>query len=117
MRALFEHIATDPRHDEVAVLDARTVGGRVFSRWAMAEVAEQGHSDIALIAHADGVAPAAARRASGEQELVLDLMRHAARAAPAQRQSLESAGRLWRARVDRRWDDDLEHRHAGEVRR
>lgn len=57
MRALFEHIATDPRHDEVAVLDARTVGGRVFSRWAMAEVAEQGHSDIALIAHADGVAP------------------------------------------------------------
>lgn len=83
VRALFERISADPRHDEVAVLDARTVRGRVFSRWAMAQVAEQGESDIALIAHVDGISPAAGRRPSGEQELVLDMMRHAARGATA----------------------------------
>lgn len=83
VRELFSRICGDPRHDGVTLLDARSVGDRVFSRWAMAQVAEQGESDIALLAHADGIAPAVARTPTGEQELVLDLMRGAARREPA----------------------------------
>jgi Sensors of blue-light using FAD len=79
VRALFERISGDPRHDSVALLEAEDIDGRVFSRWAMAKVAEDGEPDIPLIAHTDGISPAAGRRTTPEQEQLLDVMRAAAR--------------------------------------
>jgi hypothetical protein len=82
VRSLFEHIATDPRHDEVALLESETkpVGDRVFSRWAMARVAtDETDSDINLISHQDGIAEAASRGTTSDQESVLGVMRAAAR--------------------------------------
>ncbi len=82
VRDLFTHIEADPRHDQVAVLDAAPVVDRVFGRWAMAQVDGYGTPDIPLIAHRDGIAPAAGRRPTPHQEMILDLMREAAREAP-----------------------------------
>ena len=79
VRTLFDHIQHDPRHESVAVIDTRTVPGPLFSRWAMARVAEEGESDIPLIAHTDGISPAAGHPTTAEQEQVLDIMRAAAR--------------------------------------
>ena len=79
VRTIFERISHDPRHDSVAVLSSGPVADRVFSRWAMAEVAEDGSSDTPLIAHTDGISPAAGRRTTPEQDRVLALMRTAAR--------------------------------------
>ena len=70
-----------PRHDSVTVLETGRVPGRVFARWAMARVAEHGEPDIPLIAHTDGISPAAARGTTPEQDHVLDVMRSAALAA------------------------------------
>ena len=81
VRALFSHIERDARHDSVAVLETGQVPARVFARWAMAKVAEHGEPDIPLIAHTDGIAPAAGRGTTREQDHVLDVMRSAALAA------------------------------------
>lgn len=74
---LYEHIAKDERHDSVALLESGTVDARVFSRWSMARVGEGDEADIPLIAHTDGISPAAGRRTTPEQEAVLDVMRAA----------------------------------------
>lgn len=80
VRRLLEIITADPRHDAVTVLDARVVPGRVFSRWAMARVADDGEHDIPLIAHPDGIAAVTPRRdATPEQLHVLDDLRAATR--------------------------------------
>lgn len=80
VRALFSTIEADPRHAEVTLLGAGTVGARVFARWSMARVADGGEGDLPLIAHADGIAVAAPRgTATAEQERVLEVMRDAAR--------------------------------------
>lgn len=79
VRALFTTIERDPRHDSVTLVDTRPVDERVFARWAMAEVAEDGAADIPLIAHRDGISPAAGRGTTPEQEAILDEMREAAR--------------------------------------
>lgn len=79
VRALFDHIAEDPRHEAVSMLESGEVESRVFSRWAMAKVAVDGEADIPLIAHTDGISPAAGRRTTSEQDRLLDLMRAAAR--------------------------------------
>jgi len=79
VRALFTHISGDPRHDSVVLLESGPVAGRVFSRWAMAKVGQDGEADIPLIAHTDGISPAAGRRTTPEQEHLLDVMRAAAR--------------------------------------
>lgn len=80
VREVFDRIGRDPRHDSVSLLASGVVADRVFSRWAMAEVSEDGSSsDIPLIAHTDGISPAAGRRTTPEQDLVLDMMRAAAR--------------------------------------
>jgi hypothetical protein len=79
VRAVFDRISRDPRHDAVALLASGLVADRVFSRWAMAEVADDGSSDTPLIAHTDGISPAAGRRTTPEQDRVLGLMRVAAR--------------------------------------
>lgn len=79
VRSLFDHISADPRHDSVSVLESGYVGPRVFSRWAMAQVGDEGEADIPLIAHRDGISPSAGRRTTEEQEALLDVMRNAAR--------------------------------------
>ncbi|MEO5851689.1 MAG: BLUF domain-containing protein [Nocardioides sp.] len=79
VRALFDHISEDSRHDSVSLLESGDVESRVFSRWAMAKVAEDGEPDIPLIAHTDGISPAAGRRTTPEQDRLLDVMRAAAR--------------------------------------
>ncbi len=79
VRGLFARIEKDPRHAEVRILSTGTVPEPVFSRWAMARVSEDGEPDIALIAHRDGISPAAQRGTTAEQELVLEVMRQAAR--------------------------------------
>lgn len=79
VRALFDHIEKDPRHDAVSLLESESVDATAFSRWAMAEVAADGEPDIPLIAHTDGISPAAGRPTTPEQERLLDVMRRAAR--------------------------------------
>ena len=78
VRRLFARIERDARHDSVSLLDARDVEGRVFSRWAMAKVAEDGEPDIPLISNKAGITPAAPRGATAEQESILAFMRDAA---------------------------------------
>ena len=78
VRALFAHIEQDGRHDRVSVLEAGSAQ-RVFGRWAMARVSAEGEPDIPLIAHRDGIAPAASRGTTPGQEAVLDVMRRATR--------------------------------------
>ena len=82
VRALFARIEADPRHDNVAVLDSRTVEHRTFARWAMARVSDDGEPDIPLIAHVDGISPASSRGTTPEQDSLLDVMRDAARSEP-----------------------------------
>jgi hypothetical protein len=81
VRALYSRIATDPRHDAVSLLDARLVDEPAFPRWSMASVSTDGaEPDTYLIAHQDGISPAAGRGSTPEQESVLGTMREAARA-------------------------------------
>ena len=83
VRALYSRIEADPRHDSISLLEARAVDRRVFARWAMAQVSESGASDIPLIAHADGIAPAASRGdTTPEQAYLLLVMRDATRVDP-----------------------------------
>ncbi len=79
VRALFASIEKDRRHEHISVIETGRVGQRVFSRWAMARVSADGEPDIPLIAHTDGISPAASRGTTPEQESVLDVMRQAAR--------------------------------------
>ena len=50
----------------------------------MARVSEDGESGIPLIAHADGIAPAAGHRVTPEQESVLSYLREATKATRTQ---------------------------------
>jgi hypothetical protein len=75
VRALFARIEKDPRHDRVAPLETTPVDSRVFSRWAMARVSEDGETDLPLIASTGGIVPAAARETTSEQETMLETMR------------------------------------------
>jgi hypothetical protein len=79
VRALFETIARDGRHERVSILAEETVPARLFSKWAMARVSTDGGPDIPLIAHTDGISPAAGHGTTPEQESVLDVMREATR--------------------------------------
>jgi hypothetical protein len=65
------------------ILEARAVDRRVFARWAMARVTADGTSDVPLIAHTDGIAPAARRGdTTPEQSYLLMVMRDATRVDP-----------------------------------
>ena len=79
VRQLFAVIESDIRHDAVEVREEGVVDERVFARWSMAKVGEHGEPDIPLIATKTGVAEAAARGATPEQERVLAVMRDSAR--------------------------------------
>jgi Sensors of blue-light using FAD len=78
VRGLFARIETDPRHDDVVLLEAHPVADRVFSRWAMAKVAADGEPDIPLIAGTKGATAAAGHGTTPEQDEVLNVMRAAA---------------------------------------
>ncbi len=78
VRALFAHIEQDGRHDHVSVIEAGPAE-RVFGRWSMARVSAEGEPDIPLIAHRDGISPAAGRGTTPAQESVLDILRQATR--------------------------------------
>jgi len=78
VRDLFAHIEKDYRHDAVSVVESGGVPERVFSKWSMARVSEDGAPDITLIAHVDGIHRASTRGTTPEQETVLDVMREAA---------------------------------------
>ena len=78
VRTLFARIERDGRHDRVSVLEAGPAN-RVFGRWAMARVSAEGEPDIPLIAHRDGISPAAGRGTTQDQEAVLAVMRQATR--------------------------------------
>jgi hypothetical protein len=81
VRSLYARIERDPRHDSFFVLEARPVDGRIFARWSMAEVSpDRAGQDTFLLAHKDGISPAASLRPTSEQESVLQVMRTAARA-------------------------------------
>ena len=80
VRALYDRIEKDSRHDEVTLLEADGVPDRVFSRWEMAKVAGSEDADIPLLAdHRRGVVAAAGHRTTPEQDALLDRMRAAAR--------------------------------------
>ena len=64
IRTLFDRIQQDGRHDNV---------------WSMARVSADGEPDIPMIAHKDGIAPAASRGTTPAQEEVLDVLRQAVR--------------------------------------
>ena len=82
--ALFADIKMDPRHEDVSVIESGPAGSRAFARWAMARVSADGQPDIPLIAHEDGISPAASRGTTPDQEAILDVMRRATRTdAPA----------------------------------
>ena len=82
VRSLYARIENDPRHDTFSVLQEQPVVDRVFGRWSMAEVsAETGGTDTFLLAHKDGISPAASLQPTIEQESILKLMRAAARGA------------------------------------
>jgi hypothetical protein len=77
VRALYARIEKDPRHELVTLLDAAEHVDRVFARWSMARLSADGEADIPLIAHADGISPAAGWPSSPEQDKLLAAM-HAA---------------------------------------
>jgi hypothetical protein len=84
VRELYAKIGDDKRHDHVTLLETRAVTNRIFARWAMARVSPDGETDIPLIAHVDGISPAAGHRITPEQESVLSFMREATKATRTQ---------------------------------
>ena len=79
VRDLYERIGKDARHERVVELASGPVDDRVFSRWAMARVSEDGEHDIPLLTNAakGGITPAAPRPTTPEQDEVLAFMRGA----------------------------------------
>jgi hypothetical protein len=82
VRGLYDHIYRDTRHESVKVLFADAVDGRVFGKWAMAAVGDEGAPDIRLIMNRDkgGAVPASPQVTTPEQDEVLEQMREAVRA-------------------------------------
>ena len=78
VRGVYERIRQDDRHDSVRLTEAGPVPARVFARWSMARVSDDGEADVPLIAHTDGIAPAAGRRTTPEQDAVLAAMHEVA---------------------------------------
>lgn len=78
VRTVFDKIKVDRRHDQVRLLQAGPVTGRLFDRWAMARIAGDGHDDIALTARPDGIVATGGEPATSDQHDLLSLMRSSA---------------------------------------
>ncbi len=72
---LFERIKKDPRHKSIEVREAEPVPSRLFSKWAMALVAEHGEPDSPLVATAGGISEAEPWHMTEDQERVLTQLR------------------------------------------
>lgn len=72
---LFTKIKSDPRHNNVNIVESGESPERLFSRWAMTLVVEHGESDIPLMATSGGIAEAAPWRLTAGQEQVLTKLR------------------------------------------
>ena len=79
VRAIFDRIADDKRHNGVELLDQGPVEKRVFERWAMAYVGEHGDPDIPMMAVGDSVVPAADWHHKSDQDERLAQLRQATR--------------------------------------
>lgn len=80
VRALYDRIEKDSRHDAVTLLRTDEVTAPVFARWAMARVGDGDAADIPLLAdRRRGVVAAAGHPTSPEQDEMLEYMREAAR--------------------------------------
>jgi hypothetical protein len=75
VRALYERISGDSRHENVSLIEADHEPERVFSRWAMAQVSASGKADIPLEAAEGRLHTVAGEPLSREQTAVLKVMR------------------------------------------
>jgi hypothetical protein len=75
VEALYAKIASDPRHDGVTIDQAGPATGPLFSKWAMAIVAEHHKTDMPMVATAGGLAQGAPWRLDAAQEVVLTRLR------------------------------------------
>ena len=77
VRDLYATIATDPRHEDVVLLDTESDVDRVFGRWSMAHVSDDEGADLPAARgdEASDVPHATPRLQDERQEMVLDLMR------------------------------------------
>jgi Sensors of blue-light using FAD len=79
VRALYERIGRDARHEHVTLIESGSQEARVFSRWAMAQVSASGQADIPLeaVEGEEAIRPAAATEPlTREQTAVLRVMRN-----------------------------------------
>jgi len=77
VRALFDRIRRDDRHDEVLVIEEEARADRVFGQWAMAQVSAAGGADIPLRTTEDGTLhPTAPESLTREQATLLQRMRN-----------------------------------------
>lgn len=80
VRELFDRIREDSRHTDVVELTAAGGQPRLFGRWAMAKVSEDGQPDIRLLSnpkHGKIVEAGAGNKQGDEQEAHLSVMRDA----------------------------------------
>ena len=78
VRDLYRRIEGDPRHESITVLEEGDVDGRVFARWAMAKIAEDGGPDIRLMSNASRgqiVAAGPDSHVTPEQQQIIGFMR------------------------------------------
>ncbi|MDD7934983.1 BLUF domain-containing protein [Actinomycetospora straminea] len=77
VRDLYATIVADPRHEDVVLIEAGTVDGRVFGHWSMAHVSDDEGADLPAARgdEAPDVPHAVPRLQDERQEMVLDLMR------------------------------------------
>ena len=79
VKALYEQIKTDKRHNGVQLIDEGMAATRTFERWAMAHVGEHGDPDIPMVAIGDKLAKGAAWRPGEAQEVLIAQLRQATR--------------------------------------
>ena len=75
VETLYARIKTDARHDGVRLNEAGIAPKRLFSKWAMAVVAEHHEPDLPMVATVGGLAQGAPWKVSLEQEAILTRLR------------------------------------------
>jgi Sensors of blue-light using FAD len=79
IQKLFAVIRSDLRHRSIEITEQTNAPGRIFTRWAMANVGEHGSPDIPLVATTHGTTEGAPWRLNSEQESVVDRLRNLTR--------------------------------------